>query len=864
MNSKLKVPAWPHAFFKWYCDPARYEELHGDLEEVYYERAERSGRRIAAFYYLLNVIRCCQPYAWRRRRSKASSGMVLYKSYFTVAVRGLMKNPVNSFINVFGLAVATGICILVYGYYQWDHDIDRFHENRNEVFLLTWFGGQNGTLHQYGSSPRPIGQMLKNDFAHIKKVCRIEDGNVVVKYGDNVFHEQVRYVDPEFLEMFTFPLKWGSPKSLYDPNSIIFSEDMSAKYFGSDNPVGRDVLIKFNESDGKVFKVAGVAAQFPKAHDIEFNFLINFENVRLADHNYKPDDWSELLSATLIQVDDVPSIRQIEQGLNKYRVLQNEAQHERPVNSFAFEQLTTLHERAANIRDAIASDYNVEGRIGLPVIACLMLALACFNYINIAIVSAARRLKEIGVRKVIGASRVRMIIQFLSENMIITLFALALGFVLSVTVFIPAFVQFSGGEMQFDVLDSNLLIFLFALLVLTGVTSGLYPAFYISRFDAVKIFKGSVEFGKKNPLTKMFLAIQLVLAFVLITTGVVFTQNNTYQSNLSWGYNYKDALYVSLPDSSSYHKLLAVVGNDPSVEMISGSADHIGKGISRAVINLPPAQQFEADQFSVDANYFETMGLELSEGRLFRDRSENDRHAVIINELLARSLGIMKVIGTTFEIDSMKYEVVGVLKDFHSKNLFNKIRPTLFMLAGESDYQYLSMRVKPGTEKHMYTFLQEQWAQLFPETPFQGGFQKDVWGIYFHRVDRSQKFSIVIATIAVFLAGMGLFGLVTINVSGRTKEFSIRKTLGAGAGNIVKLIMNQYVLLVGAALITGVPASYLFARASLNMLFAYPMPMGYSGIIAAGVILIIIFLSVVGTQIRKVLRANPVEGLRME
>ncbi|MEO8474912.1 MAG: ABC transporter permease [Chryseolinea sp.] len=864
MNSKFKVPGWPHAFFKWYCEPQRYEEIHGDLEEVFYETAEKSGHRVATIYYLLNVIRCCQPYAWRRRQSRTSSGFVLYKSYFTVALRGLLKNPVNSFINVFGLSIAVGICILVYGYYQWDHDIDRFHKNKDEVFLLTWFGNQNGTLHQYGSSPRAVGPMLKNDFAHIKKVCRIEDGGVIVKYADNVFHEQVRYVDPEFLEMFTFPMKWGSSESLYDINSTVLSEDMSIKYFGNDNPVGRDILIKFNEKDGKAFKVAGVAAPFPKAHDIEFNILINFENLRVADPDYKFDDWSKTVGATLIQVDDVHAIKQIEEGLGKYRTLHNDALQERPVTNFAFEQLTTLHQKAANIRDAIASDYNVEGRIGLPVIACLMLALACFNSINIAIVSATRRLKEIGVRKVIGASRGRMVVQFLSENMITTLLALALGLVLSVTVFIPAFVQFSGGEMQFDVLDSNLLIFLFGLLILTGVTSGLYPAFYISRFDAVKIFKGSVEFGKKNPLTKMFLAVQLVLAFVLITTGVVFTQNNVYQSNLSWGYDYKDALYVSLPDSTSFQKLQAVVSSDPNVEMFSGSTDHVGKRSSPIVIHLPSSKQFEADQFAVDANYFQTMGLELSDGRLFRDRSQADRRAVVVNELLAESLGIANVIGTTVEIDSMRYEVVGILKDFHARNLFNKIRPTIFKLAGENEYEYLSMRVKPGTENRVFAFLQTRWAKLFPEIPFQGGLQKDVWGIYFDRVDRSQNFSIVIATIAVFLASMGLFGLVMMNVSGRTKEFSIRKTLGARAADIMQLIMNQYVLLIGIALIVGLPASYLFARASLNMLFAYPIPMGYSGIVTAGIIVIVIFLSVVATQIRKVLKANPVEGLRME
>src|SRR5687768_3521541 len=193
------------------------------------------------------------------------------RNYFKVALRGLMKSPLNSFINIFGLSIGISLCIFAYAFARWTYSTDQFHEHKNSVYLVTFFADREGTAQQYGLTPRPLGEMLRADFAHIEKVCRIEDRSVVVKYGEHIFHERVRYVDPEFLEMFTFPLKWGTPTSLADVNSIILSQAMSTKYFGDENPIGRDILIKFDQERSKAFKITGVAKDFPKARTISFN-----------------------------------------------------------------------------------------------------------------------------------------------------------------------------------------------------------------------------------------------------------------------------------------------------------------------------------------------------------------------------------------------------------------------------------------------------------------------------------------------------------------------------------------------------------------------------------------------------------------
>jgi putative ABC transport system permease protein len=308
----------------------------------------------------------------------------------------------------------------------------------------------------------------------------------------------------------------------------------------------------------------------------------------------------------------------------------------------------------------------------------------------------------------------------------------------------------------------------------------------------------------------------------------------------------------------------AALLQDPDVISLAGSSDHLGKEVSTAVLRLPPNNKYEVDQLSVDAHYFETMELEIIKGRGFKEHVASEDQKILVNELLLQNLNITEPIGHQVEIDSIQFEIIGVVKEFHNESFFNKVKPTIFRMASENDYRYLSMRVKAGSELKTYANLQNQWAKLYPEIPFQGGYQEDVWSGYFNSLDKSVAFNRIIALIAVMLASLGLYGLVTLNVSGRVREFSIRKTLGAGIHNIATIIMKQYVVLTIVALVIGAPISYIFTKAYLDMLFSYSMPMGYSGIIISVFLLVLVLLIVISTQIKKVIKLNPVDGLKVE
>lgn len=863
MGKKTKVPAIPHAFFKWYCKRDRYEELHGDLEEFFFENVAERGLLRARFYYLRDIIRCCQPYAWKKPKIYTNTHIIMFRNYFKTALRSTLRNPVTSFINVFGLSMAIGICIVVYAFIKRDSDVDRFHEHKDNVFLTTFYADRNGSPEQYGFTPAPLAKMLEQDQPHITKVSRIKNSNVVVKHGDRVFYEMLKFVDPEYLEMFTFPLKWGTSASLKDVNSVILSQAASVKYFGEENPLGQDILIRFNGGAKKYFKVSGVAEAFPEARIIDFDFLINFENVKVGQPGFDTEDWGDYVAATLIQLDDSEAIEGIKADMEKYKTLQNPVGGDWAISAFDFHSIHNLHYSSANIINGISNDTMAPGRIVLPIIGIFMLALACFNYINMAIASATKRLKEIGVRKVIGANKVKVIVQFLAENIFMTFFALLIGVILSVTLLMPWFAGISDLHLDLSMMDTNLWAFLITLLLFTGIASGAYPALYISRFQAVNIFKGSTRFGKKNLLTKVFLGFQLILACITITGAVTFSQNTQYQSERSWGYNQSETLYATVPNGRAHDQLAAVMSQNPDVLSMAGTTHHLGRGYSQAIIHLPE-REYETVEMFVSPEYFETMGVPLVEGRTFSKTPQSDQKALVVNETFVRRLGFSEPMNQVVTLDSTRYQIIGVVKDTHAYNFGNPIRPTIYRVAVKDNYYFLTINARAGRQSEVLDELKAEWLELFPEEPFLGGLQEDVWPGYFERVDSYERFNKAIAMVAVLLAGLGLYGLVSLNISGRLREFSIRKVLGANHKHIARTIGKQYFAFTMIALLIGAPVSYKLVEAELQLLFVYALPMNLVGVTVAVVVLLAVFAFVISTRVFKVSRSNPVNGLRTE
>ncbi len=861
MLIKSNPPKLPHRFFKWYCRPDRYEELHGDLEELFYERIATKGIVKAKVYYCLEVLTCCQPYAWKVTNQKKNSTLMI-GNYYKTSMRSLVKNPLNAFINFFGLAAAIGVCLLAYSFYEWTYRTDQFHENKAVVYLSTFFADRDGSLQQNGMAPAPLARMLKDDFKQIHDVCRVEDRNVVIKNKDNVFHETVRFTDASFLDMLTFPLASGDATSLSDINSIILSADAAEKYFGQKNPIGAELQLIFGKDIDKNFIVTGVAEKFPSSRTIDFEFLINFENLVVVDENYDAHQWNDFIDATLIRVDDPADLSIIMDNMDKYISLQNQTQDDWEISSFSFEQLAGLHLKAGGIRSNISygSEDNVSAILFLGLISVFLLLLACLNYVNIAVVSAAKRLKEIAVRKSVGATRKAVLIQFLAENIFMMIFALAMGLAMGFGLFIPWFEHMNNFKMEIDILDKNIWIFLPIVLVFTGVVSGIYPAVFISKHKVVAIFKGSVRFGRQNPMTKLFLGFQLVLACIFIACAVMFSRNTVYIANRSWGYDQESALYMKIHDRSDFEQLNAKLTQHTDVLFTAGSTHHLGRH-SETIIIESPSQKYEVQRLAVSANYFKTMGLAIANGRSFSTGVHSDKDAIIVNQLFLDNVGNGAGIGSKFTIEGKQYDVIGIVDNFHFTNFSEKAKPTIFNVADDLEYKYLSLKVSAGSQMRLYDLLKKEWKMLHPEIPFQGGYQEDVWGNYFEVISTHGKFWRGIAIIAVLLAGLGLYGLATLNVSGRTKEFSIRKVMGASWTHVAVAVIKQYAIIFGLAMVIGAPISYYLVEFIFDFAYHYHLPMDYYGIVLSVVFLGLVLLATTSNQIRKVAKANPVRGL---
>lgn len=801
----------------------------------------------------------------RRRSLGAIVYATLFKNYYKTSLRGMMRNPMSSFINIVGLSAAIGVCVFTYGFAQWTYRTDQFHENKNSVYLATFFADLDGTLHENGQSHLPLGESLKRDFPQVKSVCRIEHYNAVVKYDDKVFHERPQLVDPSFFSLFTFPLKWGLPNTLKDPNSVVLSERASKKYFGEANPIGQELLIRFEQERSKTFVISGVAKKFPQSRSYAFDFLINFENIRWLETDYDAQDWSVLIDATFVHVDNPSQLQAIKGGMIKYKKLQNEIEDKWAVESFDFQQLATLHQNSSAIRNSISSstDDGYTSIIFLVFVGVFLLTLACFNYINIAIVSASKRLKEIGIRKTIGANKRAVIVQFLGENLISTSFALGFGLLLGAYLFIPWFEGLFAFDMGFSFYDLDLWIYLPLVLCLTALASGFYPALYISKFPVTGILRGSLQFGKKNPLTRIILGFQLVMACMFITSAVMFTQNSNYLLNRDWGYEKEVAMYTKVPDQSGFDRLRARLLQDPNILIVAGSEDHLGVRSQQAVIERPD-RNYEVNQLSVGPNYFQTMGIAVKAGRVFDRQLESDKSAVIVNQLLVDNLGLNKPVGKVLKIDSSRYTIVGVVTNVHADDFSAQIQPTIFMVADDQAFRFLTLKVNSGMQREAYVSLQESWSELFPEIPFQGSYQEDVWGGYYREIGIHGKVWRAIATIAILVAALGLYGLVTLNVSGRIREFSIRKVLGANLNSLGLNITREYATLFIVSIAIGAPISYFLLDFILDFAYTYHIPMNTQGVLLAVAILVLVLITVVGIQVAKLAKSNPINGLKVE
>lgn len=790
----------------------------------------------------------------------------MLKNYLKTAFRYLLKNKLHSFINIFGLSVAVAFCIVAYLNRDYNVSFDLFHQNAEEIYRLKSVRAQNGRERVWGYAPRPLAPALVQDFPAIKRAVRLTTASAVVKSGDKIFNERVLHADPEFFEMFTFPLKHGDTNVLRDKNRIVLSEAAALKYFGEMNPVGQQITLRYRDGQPRAFFVGAVAKKIPDNSSIQFEVLAALEVLVDAGID-KPDSWSVWARAVFVQSSDLAQMAALAPKLERYLAAHNAAVGpEWEVARFTVEPLQGMGMRTRDVlAEILKQAMHPAGIISPSIIAALLLLMACFNYINTAIASSSQRLKEIGVRKVVGGLRAQLIGQFLGENLLLCAIALAVGIALA-EIFVPAYDQlWTYFELTLDYSQNfGLLLFLGGLLLFLGLVAGTYPAFYISSFHPVTIMRGKQKFGRSSWLSRALLTFQFTISILTVIASIVFVQNAGFLRNMDLGYGKDMAIIVPLREAKYFEPFKNAVAQNPNVVSVGGSLNHVGYNWGNVTV-ASAAQKLEASLLSVGYNYLETMQIRLAQGRTFDENQPSDlQNAAVINQKFANELGWTEPLGQIVSLDTLRYTVIGVVEDFYNDGVWRPITPCLFRMTRPENIRNLAVRAHAANLHATNEFLRETWRRVVPDLPYEGFYQDEVLAEAFEVSNNIKTMFVYIAALAIAISAMGLFALVALNIARRTKEMGIRKVLGASMLHIMNLVNKEFVLLLCVATAIASVAGYFTVRALIESIYAYHVGFSALPFLLAGAIVFAAAALTVGSQVFKVATANPVEALRYE
>jgi len=794
----------------------------------------------------------------------SSKRTLMFKNYIKLAYRKIANNKAISAINIFGLSIAIGVSIAVFLYLNNVLTMDNFHENGERIFMVEYEVETNGEIETWGSTPMPLAMALANDFPQIEHAVRVERKGCKVYLKDNVFKEQVYFADPDYFDMFSFSLASGSPEILQQPDGIILNAAVAEKYFPKEDPIGKALTIVFDNQNKKVLTVKGVATPFPENTGFKFDILAGFSLLQSLEKE-KLNDWSTY-TGTFVQIQKGTDMATLAAHMDKYVALHNAANESIAIQSFVFDNLRNPNTKAHEVKNRPAHAPHPLVITFFSIIALMMMALSCFNYINISLGFVGKRLKEIGIRKAIGGKKIELVIQFMAENLLLCLIALLLGLVLAQTTFIPLFNFLNGMKISLTFAQNpQIWTFLLGLLAFTAIASGAYPAFYISAFQPSAIFKGSQRVIKKNKTTRLFLGLQFLFAFMAVIICVLQFNLGKYHEALDWGYHPNETMVVRLENAKQYDQLKNELHQNPYVQQIAGAANHVGASMERSRIMIG-IEEKEVLTYQVGANYMESMGLQLRQGRFFDiQQSIADATAVVVNQRLVDKQNWAHPIGQSFRKNGKIYSVVGVVENFKVAG-FSKTLPAVFFQGAKEGYNYLTIRFEHGANQLVEDYAKNSWAKLYPAIPFSFFHQELVFDGFYQRFKKVSFIFSFLAALALLIACLGLFGLASQNYARYLKEASIRKVLGATTQQII-LKGNQHfiwMLLITSLLATGI--CWMGAQAVFKSMEAYigTVALGIMPYIVGNVFVFLTAIIAVAGQAYQLTKIAPADALRNE
>jgi putative ABC transport system permease protein len=808
----------------------------------------------------------------------------MIRNYFKIAWRNLAKYKFISFINLFGLMVGLTCCLLITAYILNELSYDRYNKNADQIYRITrtFYNGDGEQTLKLSTIAPPFGYYLPAEFPEIQKMTRLlNNGFTPFRYKDKVINQpDVYFADQNLFDVFTIKVLKGNPKTaLSDPFSVMMTEETAKKYFGNEDPMNK-VLRANSQFD---VKVTGIYKAFPPNSHLHPDILISFNTLKdsavYGEQNLRTN-WGNNSFFTYIKLPENYDIKKMEARfpafLDEHMADQFGGTKPSKGTSLGLQKLTDIHLYSH-------TDYEAEpnGDISrvyiFSAIALFILLIACINYMNLSTARSAIRAKEIGIRKVIGARKKELILQFLSESIVITWLATLLAF-LCFYFSLPWLNKLSAQELSTSILLKwQVIIPLLLTPFLIGFISGVYPALFMSSFQPVKTLKGLFKVaGSSINFRKVLVVTQFAISIILIITTIIVFQQLHFIQNASLGYNKNHIVTLSYYNqlNNQYESFRNTLLRNSNIKAVGLSSriptgrllDDMGASAPGQDSMVPV--KAEIRYVATDYDFIPTYGISMVAGRNFSRDYGTDTSNFVINESAVKAIGWkspQEAVGKDFKYGFITGHIIGVMKDFNFESLHQKIKPLIFIMPASNNnfYNNISIKISGNNISSALATLNDAWEKYLPDLPYQYSFLDERFAQLYKAEQRQGTIFSVFACIAIFIACLGLFGLSAFAITQRVKEIGVRKVLGAKVGSIVSLLSKDFLKLVLLSAIIAFPVAW-FVMTKWLQDFAYRIDIHWWVFVLATLVTLIVALATVGFQAIKAAIANPVKSLRTE
>ncbi len=804
--------------------------------------------------------------------------------FFKTAFRNITKHKGFSFINIAGLTLGLTACILI-GLFVWDENqYDKFLAGGDQVYRVY----EEYTNHDGASTLAVTAPMyattLQQDFPEVEKTARIlmlpETKTLFEAGNKKLYEESGYYVDSTFFEVFPLAIKHGtSIKALDGIASIALSQEMAERFFGNENPVGKQILM-----DKVPYQVKAVFEKNPKFH-LQFNYLVPITAAQIPAERMQKWGWHQFY--TYVKVKKGTNINALQSKFQNEVQQKSKAFRDDAASSDKpfFQSLKDIHLYSADFKFDAAQRGNITYVNALTIIAIFILLIACFNFINLATAKSLQRAKEVGVRKSIGAGRKQLMFQFIGETVLLSFISVLIAVIFSITL-LPWLNDFTGKHISVALFINPVMILLFvALIFIVGIIAGFYPALVLSGFKPVKVLKGNISAnetsGKILWLRHGLVITQFALSVLLIISALVVFNQVNYLHSKDLGFNKEQIMFFPMRGDNMFKNVDAFkneLKRSPGVSSVSIGYGFPGDAVAGDEIIVPHNGQQEtqsATQLMVDYDYIKTLGLQLVAGRDFSKEMQTDKdHAWIINETAVKQMGFgtpQNALGKDLywhpwnatNADSLKTgKIIGVVKDFNYKSLYDKVETTVLQIYPDAAWK-VAVKMKTAEINNTINSIKNIWSKFSPEYPIEYKFLDENFEGMYKAEDKLKSLLWIFTTIAIFVGCLGLFGLAAYTAERRKKEVGIRKVLGASTQGVVLLLSKDFIKLVVISLLIASPVAWYFMNKWLQD-FAYRINISWSVFIVTATVALSIAFITVSFQAIKAALANPVKSLRTE